>query len=180
MRDILLHICCGVCAAPAVEKLKQEGFNVRGFFYNPNIYPEAEYHARRETVEKVAQVLNIELLPDLYDPESFYAEIKGLENESEAGKRCAACFNLRLKRCGQEAFQRKIAKFTTTLTISPHKNSQVINAIGRKLYPQSFLAYDFKKQDGFKLAIEFSRSYNLYRQHYCGCEYSKNYAKETK
>ena len=173
MKKILLHICCGICASSVVERLKQEGFKPIGFFYNPNIHPQEEYLKREEVVKEVASILKFELILGAYDKDNWFKLTKGLENEPEGARRCSACFRMRLGQTQKKASQMNISKFTTTLTVSPHKNTTVINEIGKAVDSSGFLDYDFKKQDGFKLAMEFAKRYNLYQQNYCGCIYSK-------
>jgi predicted adenine nucleotide alpha hydrolase (AANH) superfamily ATPase len=146
---------------------------VVGFFYNPNIHPESEYHQREEITRQVSRILKFELVPAVYDKDTWLAATKGLENEPEGAGRCLACFKLRLKEAQKKANQMNISRFTTTLTVSPHKNTAIINDIGKAISPSGFLAYDFKQDEGFKLAIGFAKRYNLYRQNYCGCIYSK-------
>ncbi|MGD9015485.1 MAG: epoxyqueuosine reductase QueH [Candidatus Omnitrophota bacterium] len=173
MQKILLHICCGICASSVVQKLNRENFSVVGFFYNPNIHPESEYHHREEIARQVSRILKFELVSGVYDKHTWFQATQGLENEPEGAGRCLACFKLRLEESQKKADQMNISKFATTLTVSPHKNTSIINDIGRAISPSGFLAYDFKKDGGFRLAIEFAKRYNLYRQNYCGCVYSK-------
>ena len=173
MQKILLHICCGICASSVVERLRKEGYEPIGFFYNPNIQPEEEYRQRQETLKRVAEILKFKLIQPKYTQDIWQEKIKGLENEPEGGARCLVCFRLRLEEARARAAGMKLTKFTTTLTVSPHKNSAAINQIGKAIDPDGFLAFDFKKQDGFKLAIQFAERYNLWRQHYCGCSYSR-------
>lgn len=169
---IVLHICCGVCAAGVVERLALEGHQVLGLFYNPNIHPQQEYNRRLEVARKVAEELDfpLEVLP--YVPEEWFKETDSLENEPEGGRRCEVCFRLRLKQtclymedCGWDAF-------TTTLTVSPRKSAEVINRVGWEVGGEKFLARDFKKKEGFKRATELAKKWTLYRQDYCGCIYS--------
>ncbi|MFH1031851.1 MAG: epoxyqueuosine reductase QueH [Chloroflexota bacterium] len=169
---VVLHICCGVCATTVAERLAEEGHQVLGLFYNPNIYPSQEYYRRLEETLKVASNLNFKLEALPYKPEEWFKEVAGLENEPEGGKRCQVCFRHRLKKtylymkgCGSEAF-------TTTLTLSPHKSASVINQTGLEIGGEMFLARDFKKKDGFKRANELGDRFGIYRQHYCGCLYS--------
>jgi len=192
---ILLHICCAVCAGSTIEQLKNEGWDVTGFFYNPNIHPEQEYIKRFKNTklllskmypvrDKIPEVsdgclgqpisngVNVPLIEGTYDKESWFKEIKGFEEEKEGGKRCQLCFEMRLKETFKEAKKRNIPYFTTTLTISPHKNSKIINSIGHLIGKDSFIAKDFKKKDGFKRALQLSKEYNLYHQNYCGCIFS--------
>jgi len=169
---ILLHICCGVCAAGVVERLTLEGHQVHGLFYNPNIHPRHEYDRRLEVALKVARELDFPLEVPPYITEEWFKETVSLENEPEGGRRCEACFRLRLRRaylymkdCGADAF-------TTTLTISPHKSADMINRVGQEVGGERFLVRDFKKKAGFKRATELAKKWALYRQDYCGCIYS--------
>ena len=173
MKRILLHICCGVCASSVVGKLREEDFEVIGFFYNPNIHPQEEYLKRQGVAREVARILGLELIRGAYDKDAWFSNTKGLENEPEGGRRCSVCFKMRLKETQKKARELNINKFTTTLTVSPHKSTKTINEIGRLISPSEFLASDFKKQDGFKLAMKFARRYNLYLQNYCGCIYNR-------
>jgi epoxyqueuosine reductase len=169
---VLLHICCGVCAAGAADALLSEGHQVSGYFYNPNIYPEEEYEHRLETARETAKRLGFELIDGPYDPAAWIAEAESLKNEPEGGKRCAVCYRFRLEKSYQLMKERDYDAFTSTLTISPHKSAQIINAIGREIGENSFMSRDFKKKDGFKKAMELAKSWELYRQNYCGCKYS--------
>ena len=170
--NIVLHICCGVCAAGTVQTLIDEGHRVTGFFYNPNIHPEDEYRRRLETTYTVAQNLDFPLHTGTYDTEEWFELTEQLKNEPEGGERCTVCFRIRLEKtfefmqkCGADAF-------TTTLTISPHKSADMVNRIGKIVGGDMFLARDFKKKDGFKQAMQIARQWELYRQDYCGCIYS--------
>ncbi len=170
---VALHVCCGVCAAGAAEVLAGEGHQVLGFFYNPNIYPAGEYQKRLDVAAKVAKQLNFPLEAGPYTPEEWFNLTGSLKDEPEGGKRCHVCYKLRLEKthdymvaCGADAF-------TTTLTISPHKSAQIINGIGQDIGGDKFLVRDFKKKDGFKRAVEMAKKWELYRQDYCGCIYSK-------
>ncbi len=169
---VILHVCCGVCAAGVVERLVLEGHEVLGLFYNPNIHPAGEYERRLEVARKVAEELNFPLAVGPYTPEEWLAETSSLENEPEGGQRCEVCFRFRLKRtylylkdCGWDAF-------TTTLTVSPRKVADVINQIGQEIGRDRFLVRDFKKKAGFQRATELAKKWALYRQNYCGCIYS--------
>jgi epoxyqueuosine reductase len=169
---VVLHICCGVCAAGAAEVLVNEGHRVLGFFYNPNIHPAEEYQRRLETAHMVAQKMKLQLEVPAYEPEEWLMQTSSLKDEPEGGKRCQVCYRLRLEKtydymaaCGADAF-------TTTLTISPHKSAQVINKIGQGIGGEKFLMRDFKKKDGFKRAVQLAKRWELYRQDYCGCTYS--------
>jgi len=169
---ILLHICCGVCAASVVERLRQEGHEVIGFFFNPNIHPSQEYERRLEVARQVAKRLNFPLKLGPYWPKEWLRKTLSLRNEPEGGERCRVCFRLRLLETYRKLFELGGEVFTTTLTVSPHKSAQVINQIGREIGGEHFLERDFKKRDGFKRSIELAKSWGLYRQDYCGCIYS--------
>jgi predicted adenine nucleotide alpha hydrolase (AANH) superfamily ATPase len=169
---VVLHICCGVCAAGAAEALSREGHQVLGFFYNPNIHPAEEYQKRLDVAYRVAKELKFPLEAGPYTPEEWFSLTGSLKDEPEGGKRCQVCYRLRLEKtcdymvaCGADAF-------TTTLTISPHKSAQVINSIGLEINGEKFLIRDFKKKDGFKRAVQLAKKWELYRQDYCGCTYS--------
>jgi predicted adenine nucleotide alpha hydrolase (AANH) superfamily ATPase len=169
---VVLHICCGVCAAGAAEALSREGHELLGLFYNPNIHPVEEYQRRLETARKVAKELDFPLEAGPYTPEEWFSQTASLKDEPEGGRRCQVCYRLRLEKtydymvaCGADAF-------TTTLTISPHKSAQVINKIGQEIGGERFLIRDFKKKEGFKRAVQLARQWELYRQDYCGCMYS--------
>jgi len=169
---IVLHICCGVCAAGVVERLTSEGHQVLGLFYNPNIHPLEEYQRRLEAAREVARRLDFPLEIGPYTTEEWFQETTSLEKEPEGGKRCEVCFRLRLKKAYLHMENQGGDAFTTTLTVSPHKSARVVNRIGREIGGESFLERDFKKQDGFKRAIELAKKWSLYRQNYCGCVYS--------
>ncbi|GBE18555.1 hypothetical protein BMS3Abin16_01159 [archaeon BMS3Abin16] len=172
---LLLHICCAPCSTEAVTRLLS-GHEVTGFFYNPNIHPREEYDLRRRELEKYADEQNIPLIFSDYDVEHWTDLTGGLESEPEGGRRCTVCFQMRLEKTADVAAELGFDAFTTTLSISPHKNSAVINAVGAQAsakYGVSFLAEDFKKKDGFKKSVESSKLHGLRRQSYCGCVYSK-------
>ena len=169
---VVLHICCGVCAAGAAEALATEGHQVLGFFYNPNIHPAGEYQRRLDVAYRVAKELDFPLEAGPYTPEEWLSQTSSLKDEPEGGRRCQVCYSLRLEKthdhmaaCGADAF-------TTTLTISPHKSAQTINSIGQEIGGDKFLVRDFKKKDGFKRAVQLAKKWELYRQDYCGCIYS--------
>ena len=176
---IVLHICCGVCAAGAVEALATEGHQVIGFFYNPNIHPAEEYERRLETTRRVAQELNFPLEVAPYTPEEWLRETDSLKHEPEGGKRCQVCFRIRLEKTYHHLIDCGADAFTTTLTISPHKSVEAVNNIGREVGGERFLVRDFKTKDGFKRAIRLARQWELYRQDYCGCIYSMKQRRQT-
>ena len=169
---VVLHICCGVCAAGVVERLRLEGHDILGLFYNPNIHPEQEYRRRLEAASVVAKQLNFPLAVAPYLPEEWLSEVSGLENEPEGGRRCEVCYKVRLKKTYLYMKDNGWDAFTTTLTVSPHKSADVVNRIGWQVGGDRFLARDFKKKEGFRRATELSKKWALYRQNYCGCIYS--------
>ena len=170
---VLLHICCGVCAAGVVERLTLEGHEVTGLFYNPNIHPQEEYQQRLEVTYQVAKELGFTLVAGPYTPEEWFTETSSLENEPEGGRRCQVCFRLRLKKTYLYLPNYRADAFTTTLTVSPRKSAAVINQIGQEIGGDRFLTRDFKKQAGFQRAVELAKQWALYRQDYCGCIYSR-------
>lgn len=171
MEKILLHICCGVCCGHAVRQLQADGFEVAGYFYNPNILPREEYELRLQAALKAASALGIKLIEGQYDSDGWLNAVKGLEREPEGGRRCPVCFEFRIRKTFEKASELGIASVASTLSISPHKETAIINEIGLRLSPDSFKPYNFKKQDGFKKTSVFAREHNLYRQHYCGCKF---------
>ena len=177
--SLLLHSCCAPCSSYCIEYLSQY-FNITVLYYNPNIYPEAEYKKRKAEQKRLISEMKtkcpVEMLDCDFESEKFYEMAKGLEHCSECGERCFKCYHLRLEKTVQEAKENKFDYFTTTLTISPLKDSQKINEIGLELaeeYNIEWLPSDFKKKEGYKRSIELSKVYSLYRQDYCGCVFSK-------
>ena len=169
---LVLHICCGVCAVGVSERLASEGHLVLGLFYNPNIYPLEEYQRRLEVTRTVARKMGFPLEIAPYLPEEWLKETAGLEDEPGGGKRCEACFRLRLRKTYLFMKDRDAQAFATTLTVSPHKSAEVVNRVGVEIGGGKFLVRDFKKQDGFKRAMALAKEWALYRQDYCGCIYS--------
>ncbi len=169
---VVLHICCGVCAAGVVERLSAEGHQILGFFYNPNIYPPEEYEKRLEATYRIAEELKFPLEVASYTPEEWFRETISLEHEPEGGKRCEVCFRLRLKKTYFYMVDSGGDAFTTTLTVSPHKSAEVINMVGQEIGGDSFMTRDFKKRDGFSRSIQLAKQWGIYRQNYCGCIYS--------
>jgi len=169
---IVLHICCGVCAAGVVDRLAAEGHQIAGFFYNPNIYPAQEYERRLEAARRVASELNFPLQEASYRPEEWFREAGSLEHEPEGGKRCEVCFRIRLEKTYLYMVESGWDAFTTTLTVSPRKSAALVNKVGQQIAGDRFVARDFKKKEGFKLAVQLAKQWDLYRQNYCGCIYS--------
>ncbi len=169
---VVLHVCCGVCAAGAATRLQEEGHEVTGFFYNPNIYPETEFSRRLEVARRVAAELGFRLEAPDYRPEEWSKVAGHLPDEPEGGRRCDICYRLRLERTARFFATSDADAFTTTLTVGPMKRAAVINAIGQEIGGERFLARDFKKKEGYRRAITLAKQWDLYRQHYCGCEFS--------
>ena len=192
---LLLHSCCAPCSSHVLKTL-QRYFNITVFYYNSNLYPTEEFLKREAEQKKLIRILNKECkqkmaegnLPDPvfyetpikfkhapFQPQEFYEFVKGYEKEFEGSNRCYMCYMLRLTKTGQVAKQEKFDYFCTTLTVSPYKNSHWVNEVGAiisKKYGVKFLHSDFKKNNGYKKSIEYSKQYGLYRQNYCGCEFS--------
>ncbi len=175
---LLLHSCCGPCSTYVLEYLSNY-FEIGLLYYNPNIYPKEEYDFREKEqealLEKISGKYPIKFIKANYNPKDYYDYIKGYEKEKEGGQRCNLCFDLRLKEAARVAKDLGYDYFTTTLSISPHKNSQVLNEIGAKVaeeYGLKYLHSDFKKKNGFKRSVELTEKYDMYRQDYCGCVFS--------
>lgn len=175
---LLLHVCCAPCSSYVLTYLSNY-FDITVLYYNPNISPIEEYQKRLNEEKRLIKELNkenIHIMECNYDNEEFENIAKGLEEVPEGGIRCHKCYNLRIEKTAQIAKENNFDYFTTTLTISPLKNSQVLNKIGKDLsekYDVKYLYSDFKKKEGYKTSIILSKKYNLYRQNYCGCRYSK-------
>jgi len=173
---LLLHCCCAPCTSGVLGRLT--AFVVDLFFFNPNISPAEEHERRLAELWRFADEAGhagARIAP-AYSPEEFFAAAKGLEAAPEGGARCMKCFELRLGRAAEYAAAHGYDYFATTLTVSPHKNADALNAIGGRLgeeYGVKYLCSDFKKKEGYKLSIEMSKKYGLYRQDYCGCMFSK-------
>ncbi len=175
---LLLHSCCAPCSSYVLEYLS-DYFEITVFYYNPNIFPENEYTKRiLEQQMLIADMKTkhpISFIAGNYDREQFFAIADGLEHLKEGGERCFKCYELRLKEAARVANEGGFDYFTTTLTISPIKNADKLNEIGMEVgqaYDVKYLQSDFKKKNGYKRSIELSNEYGLYRQDYCGCEYS--------
>lgn len=181
-KSILLHSCCGPCSSACIERLK-DYFNITVLYYNPNIEPKEEYEHRKSEQKRLLEAWNIDFMECDYDNETFRCHIKGLENEPEGGSRCSICFSLRLNYTAKCAKENNFDYFGTTLTVSPHKNSEVINKLGIRIGSSvgvNYLCADFKKREGYKRSIELAKEYELYRQDYCGCQYSRRDENEEK
>ena len=175
---VLLHSCCGPCSSAVLEYLTQY-FDVTLLWYNPNIYPREEFDRRFKTqvelIEKMGLAEKVSVLAEPWKSEDYYARIKGLEDEPEGGRRCEACFRLRLIEAARLAKHYGFDYFCTTLTLSRHKDADLINRLGEEIGRAagvSWLPSDFKKRDGENRSVELSEKYGIYRQLYCGCEFS--------
>ncbi len=173
---LLLHSCCGPCSSAVLERLA-EHFQVTLLYYNPNIEPEEEYLHRLSEQKRLLTLLpgEISLLPCEYDHEAFDVFAPKMAEAPEGGERCLACFALRLNYTAEQAKEHGFEYFTTTLSVSPHKNADNVNRIGEeagKKHGVKYLFADFKKKNGYLRSLELSKEYGLYRQNYCGCRYS--------
>ena len=177
---LFLHSCCAPCSSYVLEYLSQF-FQITVFYYNPNIYPAEEYNYRVKEQQKLISELKtkypVNFIEGVYDTDNFYAMAKGMENIPEGGERCFKCYEMRLRETADYALKNGFDYFTTTLTISPYKNAEKMNEIGKKIAQEKGIKYlysDFKKKNGYRRSIELSEIYGLYRQDYCGCVFSKN------
>ena len=182
---LLLHACCAPCSSAVLERISKY-FDITILYYNPNITEKEEYEKRLNEIENFVKKLNVDnikVLSGRYNPKEFFDMATGLEEEKERGKRCYKCYELRLRETAKVAEDLNFDYFTTTLSISPYKNSNWLNKIGKELdkeYTPTYLYADFKKKNGYKRSIELSKEYGLYRQDYCGCIYSKKERELTK
>ena len=170
--NTLMHICCAPCANRPIAQLREEGIQVAGFWFNPNIHPYTEYQARKHTLEDYAKEIGMKLIiGGSYDLRSFITAVAG-----DIDGRCAYCYRVRMEETARVAERQGFDEFATTLSVSPHKNTGRINAVGYELEKNvsaSFLDESFKKRDGFRRSVELSKEYGIYRQNYCGCVFSK-------
>ena len=176
---LLLHSCCAPCSSYVLEYLSRY-FDITVFYFNPNISPEEEYIKRVDEVKRLIKEMpacaDVKFIEGRYEPSEFYDAAKGLEDASEGGERCLKCFELRLNEAAKTAAETGAEYVCTTLTISPLKNAENLNRIGEETaarYGVKWLPSDFKKKNGYKRSIELSNEYNLFRQNYCGCVFSK-------
>lgn len=177
--ELLIHSCCAPCSSYVLEYLSKY-FCITDFYYNPNIQSDSEYRRRADELKRLIEKMPLSnpvmFVEGEYDPKSYTEAIRGLEKEPEGGARCEVCFRLRLEEAAREAANRNIEYFTTTLTISPMKDVVLLNKLGEEAaekYGVKFLPSEFRKKGGYLRSIELSKEYDLYRQDYCGCVYSK-------
>jgi epoxyqueuosine reductase len=176
MPKLLLHSCCAPCSTSVIERLKEESYEITCYYYNPNIHPLEEYQKRWQEMKNWCQKVGIFLIEANYEKDKWFDLTKGLEKEPERGKRCTVCYEMRMEHAANYAQKNGFDIFTTVLSVSPHKDAWQINQIGKQLeqkYKIPYLTADFKKQNGFLRSLELSKKYKLFRQTYCGCEYSK-------
>lgn len=178
-KKLLLHACCAPCSSYVLEYLEEQ-YDITVFYYNPNITEKEEYIKRVNEINRFVSeapfAANVKIIEGEYEPYMFLEISKGLENEPERGKRCYKCYELRMDKTARFAKENCYDVFTTTLSISPHKNAKWLNEIGMRLsekYQVPYLYSDFKKKNGYTRSIQLSKEYNLYRQDYCGCVFSK-------
>lgn len=183
---LLLHSCCAPCSSYCLEWLNKH-FDITVFYYNPNIYPAEEYCKRLQEqysfVQRADFCRGVKVVDCGYEPREFYDAVKGLEQLPEGGARCEKCFRLRLRKTAEKARELGAEYFTTTLSISPLKDSRLLNQIGGELaeeYGIKYLYSDFKKNDGYRRSTQISAEYGMYRQDYCGCVFSFNERKKRK
>ncbi|MGE4584358.1 MAG: epoxyqueuosine reductase QueH [Sphaerochaeta sp.] len=170
--DILLHACCGPCSTASIERLLEEGWNPILYFSNSNIFPEEEAIRRYEALLEVARTYHLQVINEHYDHAAWLASVAGFETEKEGGGRCERCFSYNLAQASQKAEELGFRHFTTTLTVSRFKNSKMIFRVGEQ-FP-SFEPIDFKKKGGFDKSVQLTKQLGIYRQSYCGCEFSKH------
>lgn len=177
--SLLLHSCCAPCSSYVLKYLS-EYFKITLLYFNPNISPESEYMKRvaeqKRLIESMPFKNKVEFIEGRYEPREFYDAVKGYEEEPEGGRRCHICYEMRLREAAEYAKKGGYDYFTTTLSISPLKKSDVLNEIGERVgneYGITHLPSDFKKRNGYKQSIEMSKEYDLYRQNFCGCVFSK-------
>lgn len=181
---VLLHSCCAPCSSYVIEYLSNY-FYLTILYYNPNISPYDEYEKRKKEqirlINEIDTKYRVDMIDCDYDNDLYESKIRGLENEPERGRRCEVCFRLRLEKTAKMAKELGYDYFCTTLTVSPYKNANMLNEIGLEIAEElgiNYLVSDFKKRDGYKRSIQLSSEYNLYRQNYCGCKYSKVFYEE--
>ena len=175
-KRVLLHVCCAACSVHVAELLSRE-YDIALYFNNPQIFPATEHAKRLIEAKKVGKMLGLEVIEGNRDRDSWVLYIEGLEQEPEGGKRCAKCFEFNLEDTAKFAKHEGFDAFTTTLTVSPHKNAEMINKIGKIIGEKhgiEFLEQDFKKDGGFLESCKKCHEHDIYRQDYCGCEFSLN------
>lgn len=174
-KKLLLHICCAPDATVGLERLSQN-WETEGLFSNPNIHPTEEYGKRLQGLKTLANEMGFTFAEGTYDPEGWLESVRGMESEPEKGLRCELCIRERLRTTARLARERSFDAFAAVLTVSPHKDAAMINRLGKEAGEEfgiEYVATDLKKHDGFKRSVQLTKQYGIYRQDYCGCEYSK-------
>lgn len=178
-KKLVLHICCAVCGAYLCELLRNQFQEIILYFYNPNIWPKEEYERRKQSVQKLAEIYNLEFMEGDYDSDNWSRVIKGLENEPEGGKRCPICFEVRLRKTAEIAGKKNFGHFATTLAISPYKSEKIVDEIGNKLagelnlsYLSTYIMGDLNKNEIWQKTRELAKRFEFYHQKYCGCNFS--------
>ncbi len=172
--DLLLHICCAPCSTYPIQLLKSD-YSVHGFFYNPNLFPRSEFDLRVSECQRYCETQQVPLIVSEHDTETWYRMTDAYQDQAEGMERCRICFQMRLERTAIEAQRRHFSIFTTTLTIGTNKPARILFPLGKRVaekYQIRFLEIDFKKKNGYLLSCQMSREFGMYRQDYCGCEYS--------
>jgi predicted adenine nucleotide alpha hydrolase (AANH) superfamily ATPase len=172
---LLLHICCAPCSTHVIDRLKED-YELGCFFYGPNIHPEEEYQKRLKESKEYCSVQGIEFLEGEYDADDWLQAVKGYEDDEEGGDRCKICYAYRLQRTAKTAKKEGYGSFTTTLTVSPRKDADIVNSIGQEIGEQedvTFLSENFKKKHGYQISVQMSKDQGLYRQDFCGCMFSR-------
>lgn len=173
---LLLHSCCGPCSSAVIERLVED-FEITVLFDNPNIHPKAEYdHRLKEQKEVLSHFPEVKLVDTVYEPRRYFQAVQGLEKEGEGSERCTQCYAVRMRKACEYAKEKAMDYYTTTLSVSPYKNVEKINRLGEEIASEigvKHLPSDFKKKGGYQRSIELSKAWSIYRQHYCGCIYSK-------
>jgi predicted adenine nucleotide alpha hydrolase (AANH) superfamily ATPase len=172
---LLLHVCCAPCSTHVIEKLRED-YELGCFFYGPNIHPEEEYEKRLKESREYCAAQGIEFLEGDYDSEVWLEAVKGHEDDEEGGGRCKICYRYRLQRTAEEAKNEGYDSFTTTLTVSPRKDADLINEIGEEIGESddlTFITENFKKKHGYQISVQMSKDHGLHRQDYCGCVFSQ-------
>lgn len=171
---LLLHICCAPDATIGLERIASE-FDTVGYFYNPNIHPEEEYLRRLNALEALSRFTDLPFSEGPYETGIWHAAVRGLEGEREGGRRCEECIRLRIRRTAEAAKDGGFDAFAAVFSVSPHKDAELVNRLGQEAaneFGVRYLSTDLKKKDGFKISVQLSRQYGIYRQNYCGCIYS--------
>lgn len=177
-KRLLLDVCCGPCATHVIQELIPD-YDVTLFYDNSNIFPIKEHKKRLQEAQKLARAAKLNLIVTTYEHERWLAFIEGYEKQDEGGERCELCYTFRIGNIARYASENRFDYFSTTLTVSPHKDAEIINIIGKnasRKYNVKFHEADFKKNSGFQKSVALSRKMKLYRQHYCGCEFSRSIA----